>query len=79
MPRTAVKDCGYWPTPTVGDSVGARNRTSGRSSPNSKHHDGVTLCDAITPGKSGSLNPTWVEWLMGYPTGWTDLEPSETP
>lgn len=19
------------------------------------------------------LNPTWVEWLMGFPTGWTDL------
>jgi hypothetical protein len=22
----------------------------------------------------GSLNPTWVDWLMGFPTGWTDLE-----
>ena len=22
----------------------------------------------------GSLNPTWVEWLMGFPLGWTDLE-----
>jgi hypothetical protein len=20
----------------------------------------------------GSLNPTWVEWLMGFPLGWTD-------
>src|SRR4029078_6223587 len=20
----------------------------------------------------GALNPTWVEWLMGYPLGWTD-------
>jgi hypothetical protein len=27
----------------------------------------------------GSLNPTWVEWLMGYPLGWTDLNASETP
>jgi hypothetical protein len=26
----------------------------------------------------GSLNPTWVEWLMGFPTGWTDLNASET-
>ena len=26
----------------------------------------------------GSLNPTWVEWLMGYPKGWTDLNVSET-
>ena len=23
--------------------------------------------------KRGTLNPTWVEWLMGYPEGWTDL------
>jgi hypothetical protein len=22
----------------------------------------------------GQLNPTWVEWLMGYPSGWTVLE-----
>jgi hypothetical protein len=27
----------------------------------------------------GSLNPTWVEWLMGFPTGHTDLKPSEMP
>ncbi len=23
---------------------------------------------------TGALNPTWVEWLMGYPLGWTDLK-----
>ena len=28
---------------------------------------------------SGALNPMWVEWLMGFPPGWTDLELSETP
>lgn len=22
----------------------------------------------------GQLNPTWVEWLMGWPLGWTDLK-----
>jgi hypothetical protein len=27
----------------------------------------------------GSLNPTWVEWLMGFPLGWTDLKASATP
>ncbi len=26
----------------------------------------------------GHLNPTWVEWLMGWPVGWTDLKPLET-
>ena len=27
---------------------------------------------------AGQLNPTWVEWLMGFPQGWTDLNASET-
>ena len=25
-------------------------------------------------GKGGTLNPQWVEWLMGFPIGWTDLK-----
>ena len=29
---------------------------------------------AMTAGNGGKLNPAWVEWLMGFPTGWTDLE-----
>ena len=28
-------------------------------------------------GNGGKLNPTWVEWLMGWPLGWTDLKPLE--
>jgi hypothetical protein len=27
---------------------------------------------------SGQLNPMWVEWLMGFPLGHTDLKHSET-
>jgi len=30
-----------------------------------------------TPPK-GQLNPPWVEWLMGWPIGWTDLKPLAT-
>lgn len=26
----------------------------------------------------GSLNPTWCEWFMGVPTGWSELPASET-
>lgn len=29
-------------------------------------------------GNGGKLNPTWVEWLMGFPIGWSDLDASET-
>ena len=99
------------PTPTVGDSKSAANRTAGRKDPDSKHHSGTTLTDFVrlwpTPKASpsgpdfarmnregsggddlatavarttgGALNPTWVEWLMGFPLGWTDCGPSETP
>lgn len=32
----------------------------------------------ITPlGKIGPMNPEWVEWLMGFPIGWTELNASE--
>jgi hypothetical protein len=31
------------------------------------------LCAVLSTG--GQLNPTWVEWLMGWPLGWTDLKP----
>lgn len=28
----------------------------------------------LTPrGKIGLMNPNWIEWLMGYPIGWTEL------
>jgi hypothetical protein len=30
-------------------------------------------------GPSGGLNPLWVEWLMGFPPGWTDATLSGTP
>lgn len=29
-------------------------------------------------GSGGQLNPTWVEWLMGWPLEWTDLKPLAT-
>ena len=39
------------------------------------------LCELLelTPrGAIGRMNPAWVEWLMGYPIGWTELNASET-
>jgi hypothetical protein len=34
--------------------------------------------ETLATQAGGSLNPTWVEWLMGWPLGWTDLKPLET-
>ena len=78
--ETAAK---RWPTPTAGDAKNAGHRNS----PTSLAHAGISLTDAALTGDSstprsdvsGSLNPTGVEWLMGYPSGWTDLEDSGTP
>lgn len=33
----------------------------------------VMLCHQLQAG--GQLNPNWVEWLMGWPLGWTSMEP----
>ena len=30
---------------------------------------------SMLAGNGGQLNPTWVEWLIGWPLGWTDLKP----
>ena len=29
--------------------------------------------------ESGELNPRWIEWLMGFPAGWTESGASATP
>ena len=55
-----------WPTPRVDDS----KNNNGPSQVN-RHAQKVAV--------GGALNPTWVEWLMGYPLGWTDLNASGIP
>ena len=59
-----------WPTPS------ARDWRSGKASDATLTRNSRPLNEAVTGGTAGSgaLNPTWVEWLMGFPLGWTDLE-----
>lgn len=33
----------------------------------------------LHPESTGIINPSWAEGFMGYPIGWTELAPSETP
>lgn len=51
-----------WPTPTV---CGNHNRKGAST----------TSGDGLATAAGGALNPMWVEWLMGWPLGWTDLKP----
>ena len=60
---TAVRQ---WPTPTA-------HNAKETNAPSESARNTPTL--AAQAG--GSLNPDWVEWLMGWPIGHTALKPSE--
>ena len=59
-----------FPTPAAQD---AKNSTLPISQKNRDSIPGHLLRAGEQPG--GQLNPMWVEWLMGWPIGWSDLEP----
>jgi hypothetical protein len=64
-----------WPTPTAVTATGglALCKWGGAGSREK-------LRKMISPEElNGALNPRWVEWLMGYPTGWVNSTDSETP
>ena len=56
----------YWPTP-VADDTGHRKKPYSQGG------------RALSYMAGGPLSPAWLEWLMGFPIGWTELPPSETP
>jgi hypothetical protein len=75
--RNAAIARGLWITPTSRDRKGTtitKNHLQGFN--NSLANDVIKMPKA-TPATvgGGKLNPTWVEWLMGWPLGWTDLKP----
>ena len=53
-----------WPTPTARDHKDTGVNTN---------YEKAKKKGRLAGHAGGSLNPTWVEWLMGYPKGWTDL------
>ena len=54
-----------WPTPTA-------HNAKETNAPSESERNTPTLAAQV----GGHLNPTWVEWLMGWPLGWTDLKQS---
>ncbi len=60
-----------FPTPTANeDAAGTPNGEMQKMLGNHPEIRGTTPEEWA----SGALNPTWVEWLMGFPEGWTDLK-----
>lgn len=67
--RTAVKSM---PTPTASDADKWNNRTVEQCKEGGHI---VRIGNVVAPGNGGQLSPGWVEWLMGWPVGWTSLDP----
>jgi hypothetical protein len=72
---TTLTDFVLWPTPTA--RLGAQRGAQAKRYFDPKRSN--DLDDAVAArGTPGQLNPTWVEWLMGFPLGWTDCGASGT-
>jgi len=56
-----------WPTPTA-------HMAKETNAPSEANRNEPSMASRV----GGKLNPTWTEWLMGWPLGWTDLKPLET-
>jgi DNA (cytosine-5)-methyltransferase 1 len=69
---TAVK---MWPTPMAHESrLGYQDRSRGKKGSQESLTTKVINEMGGRQQVSGQLNPEWVEWLMGFPTGWTELK-----
>ena len=66
-----------WPTPMASDDRDRGNLSSPSVQRRQRIGKQVSLSQCVSE-TSGQLNPMWVEWLMGYPTGHTELSASET-
>ena len=75
---TGEKDGGSWPTPRASEwkGCGPKGSKSQKYRLEKRYLDATVL---EQEQNGGSLNPTWVEWLMGYPGGWTVCEPWAMP
>ena len=82
--RSDLRDqVAMWPTPVTTDFKGARKaetfEKTGRNPMTNSLADAVAHTNPAPEGQlNGSLNPTWVEWLMGFPLGHTELKHWET-
>ena len=69
-----------WPTPQASDNRDRGNMSNPSIQRRVKIGKQIGLSTAVKPDShGGSLNPTWVEWLMNWPKNWTSLDPITEP
>jgi len=73
--RDQVSNMHKWPTPVTRDYKDTGTKESMTRALNKRDSPGLALVVGAETG--GKLNPTWTEWLMGWPLGWTELKPLE--
>jgi len=82
LPRlTSATESGSWPTPSARDwkdSPGMAKSSINQDGTKRNRLDQLPRQIYHENQTGGLLNPNWVEWLMGWPVGWTDLKPLET-
>ena len=69
----------FWATPTAREYKEHSLDLTKTRKDGKKRDDGLTRQVSLQAGlnRGGRLNPEWVEWLMGWPIGWTACEPVE--
>lgn len=88
-PKSLIDYARLIPTPSASDfrdpnreRITAR-RIAAKMKAKNGNGFGLTLGNFLTMEGEGSgfVNPTWKEWLMGFPLNWSEVEasPSETP
>lgn len=71
---TAGTASGLWPTPQASDHRDRGCLEDPAIQRRIRIGKQVGLSTAVKQKRGpGTLNPTWVEWLMGFPIGYTDL------
>jgi hypothetical protein len=70
VPINGLLGRAVWRTPTARDHKGASGVAY-----KLERGSAVGLNDQVKSENGGALNPAWVEWLMGFPPGWTDIGP----
>ncbi len=74
--QKSLRSVVHWPTPQASDNRDRGNMSNPSIQRRVTIGKQIMLSQSVDPN-SGQLNPTWVEWLMGWPLGWTDLKPLE--